>query len=203
MNEALLVVDLQKDFCSGGALAVPDADAVIPLANQLMAQSSVCVITADWHPQSHASFAVNNVPGSRPGDEGQVGDIWQTLWPVHCVQGSDGAAFHPLLETDHADLILRKGYRRLLDSYSAFFENDRRTCTGLDGYLRARGVEAVAIIGLALDYCVAWSAEDACRLGYATRVILPACRAMQSGRALEQELEALQRAGVQLVQQMP
>jgi nicotinamidase/pyrazinamidase len=203
MNEALLVVDLQKDFCAGGALAVPDGDAVIPIANQLMAQGSVCVVTADWHPQNHASFAVNNAPGSMPGGEGQVGDIWQTLWPVHCVQGSDGAAFHPFLDTAHADLILRKGYRIDLDSYSAFYENDRKTCTGLDGYLRARGVEAVAIIGLALDYCVAWSAQDACRLGYATRVILPACRAMQSGRALDQALDALERAGVQLDQQMP
>ncbi len=202
MNEALLVVDLQKDFCAGGALAVPDGDAVIPIANQLMAQGSVCVVTADWHPQNHASFAINNAPGSIPGDEGQVGDIWQTLWPVHCVQGSDGAAFHPSLDTAHADLILRKGYRSDLDSYSAFFENDRRTCTGLDGYLRARGVEAVAIIGLALDYCVAWSAQDACRLGYATRVILPASRAMQSGRALDQALDALKRAGVLLDQQM-
>ena len=99
MNEALLVVDLQKDFCAGGALAVPDGDAVIPIANQLMAQGSVCVVTADWHPQNHASFAINNAPGSIPGDEGQVGDIWQTLWPVHCVQGSDGAAFHPSLDT--------------------------------------------------------------------------------------------------------
>lgn len=195
--EALLVVDLQNDFCPGGALAVPDGDSVIPLANVLIRRAALSVITADWHPLEHASFASSH-PGAAAGDCGVVGGVQQTLWPVHCVQGSSGAAFHRDLDTDRADLILRKGCRQHLDSYSAFFENDRRTATGLDGYLRSREVDAVAIVGLALDYCVAWSAEDANRLGYRTRVVLPGCRAIQQGEALARGMDALRSAGVKL-----
>lgn len=197
MREALLVVDLQNDFCPGGALAVPGGDAIVPLANRLLEQATIRVLTADWHPADHASFAASQ-PGATPFDQGLVGGIEQTLWPVHCVQGSRGAAFHPALHADRADLILRKGFRVELDSYSAFFENDHRTSTGLDGYLRSRGAEAVAIVGLALDYCVAWSSEDAARLGYRTRVILPGCRAINQGGSLEKALAAMRQAGVQL-----
>lgn len=197
MREALLVVDLQNDFCSGGALAVPDAEALIPLANRLLQRATIRVLTADWHPPDHASFATSH-PGAAPFEQGLVGGIAQTLWPVHCVQGSHGAAFHPDLNSDPADLILRKGFRAQLDSYSAFFENDRSTSTGLDGYLRSRQVEAVAIVGLALDFCVAWSAQDAARLGYRTRVILKGCRAIDQAGSLQQGLEAMRQAGVLL-----
>lgn len=197
MGEALLVVDLQNDFCSGGALAVPDADAVVPLVNRLLHSAAIRVLTADWHPPGHASFAASHA-GREPFEQGLVDGIAQTLWPAHCVQGSQGAAFHPDLNSDPADLILRKGFRPQLDSYSAFFENDRITSTGLDGYLRARGVEAVAIVGLALDYCVAWSAQDAARLGYRTRVIVSGCRAIDQGGSLQRALEAMRQAGVEL-----
>ena len=158
--EALLVVDVQNDFCSGGSLPVPEGELIVPLANRLLVRSAIRVLTADWHPPSHASFAASQ-PGTSPFDQGVVGGITQTLWPVHCVQGSHGAAFHPQLVSNLADLILRKGIRPELDSYSAFYENDRQTSTGLDGYLRGRGVDAVAIVCLALDHCVAWSSEDA------------------------------------------
>jgi nicotinamidase/pyrazinamidase len=197
MREALLVVDLQNDFCSGGALAVPGAEAVVPLANRLLEQATVRVLTADWHPPGHASFAASHA-GREPFEQGLVGGIAQTLWPVHCVQGSHGAAFHPELNSAPADLIVRKGFRPHLDSYSAFFENDRRTCTGLDGYLRSRDVEAVVIMGLALDYCVAWSAEDAARLGYRTRVLLQGCRAIDQAGSLQRALETMRQAGVRL-----
>ena len=140
----------------GGGAGLPDGDAVVPLANRLLQQATIRVLTADWHPPEHASFAASHV-GRQPFEQGLVGGITQTLWPMHCVQGSQGAAFHPDLNSDPADLIVRKGFRPQLDSYSAFFENDRITSTGLDGYLRARGAEAVSIMGLALDYCVAWS----------------------------------------------
>lgn len=161
--EALLVVDVQNDFCTGGSLPIPEGELIVPLANRLLERSAIRVLTADWHPPSHASFAASQ-PGTAPFDQGVVGGIVQTLWPVHCVQGSHGAEFHPQLASNLAYLILRKGIRPELDSYSAFYENDRQTSTGLDGYLRGRGVDAVAIVGLALDHCVAWSSEDAAPL---------------------------------------
>lgn len=170
MPEALLVIDLQNDLCSGGALEVPQGDAIVPLVNRLLEQAPIRVLTADWHPPGHASFAASHA-GRAPFEPEVVGGMAQTLWPVHCVQGSRGVAFHPNLNSDPADLILRKGFRAELDSDSAFFENDRITSTGLDGYLRSHGVETVAIVGLAFDSCVAWSALDAARLGFGTRVI--------------------------------
>ena len=197
MREALLVVDLQNDFCSGGALAVPGGEQVIPVANRLLERSPIRVLTADWHPPGHASFAASH-PGGVPFQQGLVGGIAQTLWPVHSVQGSHGAAFHADLNSDRADLILRKGFRPRLDSYSAFFENDRCTATGLEGYLRSRGAEAVALVGLALDYCVAWSAQDAVRLGFRTRVILQGCRAIDQEGSLHRALDAMRQVGVQL-----
>lgn len=197
MTEALVVVDLQNDFCPGGALAVPEGDAIVPLVNRLLETAAVRVLTADWHPRGHGSFAANR-PGARPFGVGLVGGIEQTLWPVHCVQGTPGAGFHPGLRADLADVILRKGFRPGVDSYSAFFENDRATATGLDGYLRGRGVKAVALAGLALDVCVAASALDAARLGYRTRVILPACRAIDHEGSLGRALAAMREAGVTL-----
>ncbi len=195
--EALLVVDVQNDFCSGGSLPVPEGELIVPLANRLLERSAIRVLTADWHPPSHASFAASQ-PGTAPFDQGAVGGVIQTLWPVHCVQGSHGAEFHPQLASNLADLILRKGIRPELDSYSAFYENDRQTSTGLDGYLRGRGVDAVAIVGLALDHCVAWSSEDAVRLGYRTRVLLPGCRAINRGGSLERAMASMRQAGVAL-----
>lgn len=195
MTEAVVVVDLQNDFCPGGALAVPDGDAIVPVVNRLLEEAAVRVLTADWHPRDHRSFACHH-PGRAPFDRGLVGDIDQVLWPIHCVQGTGGADFHPSLRTDLADVILRKGFRSGVDSYSAFFENDRSTPTGLDGYLRARGVGAVALVGLALDVCVAASALDAARIGFRTRVILPGCRAIDREGSLGKALAAMRGAGV-------
>jgi nicotinamidase/pyrazinamidase len=195
MPEALVVVDVQKDFCPGGALPVADGDGIVPLVNRLLELAEVRVLTADWHPPDHVSFVVHH-PGARPFERRTIGGIEQTLWPVHCVQGSAGARFHPGLRTDLADVILRKGMRAWLDSYSAFFENDGLTPTGLDGYLRSRGVDSVALVGLALDVCVAASAVDAARLGFRTRVILPGCRAIERQGSLDGALAAMRRAGV-------
>ena len=195
MTEALVVVDLQNDFCPGGALAVADGDAIVPLVNRLLAVAEVRVLTQDWHPPQHGSFAANH-PAAKPFGRGLVGGVEQVLWPVHCVQGSPGAAFHPGLDTDRADLILRKGGNGALDSYSAFFENDRVTPTGLDGYLRSRSVDAVTVVGLALDFCVAATAIDAARLGYRVHVIEPACRAIDQAGSLAAALAAMNDAGV-------
>ena len=195
MPEALVVVDLQNDFCLGGALAVPDGDAIVPLVNRLLAQADVRILTQDWHPPEHRSFAASH-PAARPFDRGLVGGVEQVLWPVHCVEGTSGAGFHPGLDTDRADLILRKGRHRELDSYSAFFENDRFTPTGLDGYLRAQGIDAVAVVGLALDFCVAATAIDAARLGYLVRVIEPACRAIDQAGSRVAAIAAMEEAGV-------
>ena len=190
MRTALLVIDVQNDFCPGGALAVSDGDAVVAAANALMPRFDVVVATRDWHPPDHCSFASRH-PGAALYDTVQMGDVAQTLWPDHCVQGSAGAALHPELDQRGIHLILHKGARRDLDSYSAFFENDRRTSTGLAGYLRELEVRQVTLCGLATDYCVRYSALDAARLGFETRVIGDACRGVDVpdgniARALEQ-----------------
>lgn len=190
MRTALLVIDVQNDFCPGGALAVPDGDAVVAAANALMARFDVVVATRDWHPPGHCSFASRHA-GAALYDTVEVGDVEQTLWPDHCVQGSDGAALHPELDQRGINLILHKGTSRDLDSYSAFFENDRRTTTGLAGYLRELEVREVTLCGLATDYCVRYSALDAARLGFAVTVAANACRGVDVpdgnvGRALEQ-----------------
>ncbi len=195
MTEALIVIDLQNDFCPGGALPVADGDAIVSLVNRLLAQAEVRILTQDWHPPQHGSFAVNH-PAAHPFDRGMVGGVEQVLWPVHCVQGTNGAEFHPGVETDRADLILRKGVSSESDSYSAFFENDRVTPTGLDGYLRSRGVETLAVVGLALDFCVAATAVDAAGLGYRVRVIESACRAIDRGGSLTAARAAMDKAGV-------
>ena len=195
MTEALIVIDLQNDFCPGGALPVADGDAIVSLVNRLLAQAEVRILTQDWHPPQHGSFAANH-PAAHPFDRGMVGGVEQVLWPVHCVQGTNGAEFHPGVETDRADLILRKGVSSESDSYSAFFENDRVTPTGLDGYLRSRGVETLAVVGLALDFCVAATAVDAAGLGYRVRVIESACRAIDRDGSLTAARAAMDKAGV-------
>jgi len=159
-REALLVIDMQNDFCDGGALAVPGGAALVGPINAAMAQASVVILTQDWHPADHASFAFQH-PGRAPMDMIEMPYGPQVLWPDHCVQGSAGSAFCPGLDVDRAELILRKGFRRAIDSYSAFFENDHATPTGLEGYLRTRGIDRLVMVGLALDFCVHYSAVDA------------------------------------------
>lgn len=197
--QALIVVDIQNDFCPGGALAVTGGDQIIPRVNAMMDSFSAVVLTQDWHPAGHSSFASTH-PGAAPFSQIEVAYGPQTLWPDHCVQGSAGADFHPGLRTGSAQLILRKGFRAAIDSYSAFFENDRRTPTGLHGFLAARGITAVTLAGLATDYCVAYSALDAARLGYAVRVELPACRAIDLGGSLSDALAQMRAAGVILAE---
>ena len=174
MGSALLVIDVQHDFCPGGALPVTDGDAVVAAANRLMPEYDLVVATQDWHPADHCSFASQHPAALY--DSVCIGGVEQTLWPDHCVQGSAGAALHPGLDTGRVNLILRKGMRPVLDSYSAFFENDRRTATGLAGFLTELGVRQVALCGLATDYCVCYSALDAARLGFAVEVLTGACR---------------------------
>jgi len=171
----LIVVDVQNDFCPGGALAVPRGDEVVPVINRLAAGFRHVVLTQDWHPAGHFSFASSH-PGKRPYDTIAAPYGPQVLWPDHCVQGTAGAAFHLTLDIPHAALVLRKGMDRTIDSYSAFYENDRKTPTGLVGYLRERGFSRVFLAGLAFDFCVRYSAEDAKREGFAVFVVEDACR---------------------------
>jgi len=194
-RHALIVIDLQADFCPGGALAVSGGDAIVGQVNALMAGAETVVLTQDWHPAGHASFASSH-PGRAPFETVAMPYGPQVLWPDHCVQGTGGAAFHPALDTTRAAAIIRKGMSPGIDSYSAFFENDRTTPTGLAGWLRERGIGRLAFAGLATDYCVAWSALDAARLGFSAEVILPACRAIDLGGSLAVALGALKAAGV-------
>ncbi|MFP1645335.1 bifunctional nicotinamidase/pyrazinamidase [Pontitalea aquivivens] len=194
-SEALIVIDVQNDFCPGGALAVAGGNEIIGPVNDLMGDFAVKVLTQDWHPADHGSFAGNH-PGAAPFSVVDMPYGPQVLWPTHCVQGTAGAAFHPGLLTDPADLILRKGFRSGIDSYSAFFENDHSTATGLEGYLRSRGVRDLTFVGLALDFCVAWSAIDAARLGFRARVIESACRAIDLNGSLADARAAMLDAGV-------
>jgi len=174
-TDVLLVVDVQNDFCPGGRLAVPRGDEVVPLVNRLGRRFAHVVLTQDWHPAGHSSFASAHA-GRQPFETIPVAYGPQVLWPDHCVQDTDGAAFHPALRLPHAELIVRKGFRPAIDSYSAFFENDHRTPTGLAGYLRERGFRRVFLAGLAFDFCVRYSAEDACQQGFDVVVIEDACR---------------------------
>jgi nicotinamidase/pyrazinamidase len=193
-DSALILIDIQKDFCPGGALAVADGDAVVPLANALLERFAVKVLTQDWHPADHRSFASNH-SGAAAFSMTEAPYGPQVLWPDHCVQATKGAAFHPGLRTDPADLILRKGFRPEIDSYSAFFENDRTTPTGLAGYLRERGVDRLVMAGLATDFCVRYSAGDAARLGFSVTVALDACRAIDMDGALSDALSEMKGAG--------
>lgn len=195
-HHALIVIDVQNDFCPGGALAVAGGDEIIPRINALMSDFAVTVLTQDWHPADHSSFAENH-PGAVPFSQIDMPYGVQTLWPAHCVQGTSGADFHPALRTE-ADLILRKGFRRGIDSYSAFYENDRSTPTGLAGYLRERGITELTFVGLALDFCVGWSAIDAATLGFRTRVLQGACRAIDLNGSLDAARGQMLAAGVGL-----
>ena len=197
MDEALIVIDVQNDFCPGGALAVTEGDRIVPGLNVLMAEFGCVVLTQDWHPADHTSFADNH-PGAAPFSLTQMAYGPQVLWPRHCVQGSAGAAFHPDLKTDPAQLVIRKGFRPGIDSYSAFFENDRQTATGLEGYLRNRGIKRLVLAGLATDYCVAYSALDAVRLGFAVTVRMDLSRAINLNGSLADAVAQLRAAGVTL-----
>ncbi len=176
-QSVLLVIDVQNDFCPGGALAVPGGDEVIPVIHRIAPRFEHIVLTQDWHTPDHGSFASAH-PGTRPYEQIEAPYGAQTLWPDHCVQGTVGADFHPTLQLTRAELILRKGFRREIDSYSAFFENDRSTPTGLDGYLRERGLTRVFLCGVAYDFCVGFSALDGRREGFEATVIRDACRAI-------------------------
>ncbi len=195
---ALIVIDVQNDFCPGGSLEVPGGDEIVLPINRLLARYPVKVFTQDWHPAGHSSFA------SSYTDKGVFEEVdlfygRQTLWPNHCVQGSNGADFHPSLDVQSADLILRKGFRPQIDSYSAFFENDRKTPTGLNGYLRTRKVQKLTLVGLATDFCVASSAIDGANLGFDVTVDTSLCRAINLDGSLELMVSRMAKAGVSVV----
>jgi len=194
-HDVLLVVDIQNDFCAGGALEVPGAEEIIPVVNLLAKQFQNVVLTQDWHPRDHESFASAH-PGRRPYETIQVPYGLQILWPDHCVQGTRGAEFHRDLQIAHAELILRKGYRRDIDSYSMFYENDRKTPTGLSGYLKERELSRLYLAGLAFDFCVRYSAEDAHSEGFAVTVIEDACGAIDLQGSAAQTRRSLKKLGV-------
>lgn len=196
-SDVLLVIDVQYDFCPGGALAVPDGDAVVPVINRLAQRFRHVLLTQDWHPAGHLSFASSHA-GRSPFETTSLPYGEQVLWPDHCIQGTHGAGFHEGLEVEHAELVIRKGFRRDIDSYSAFFENDRTTQTGLAGYLRERGVRRLALAGLALDFCVRFSAEDACKLGFEAVVVENACRAIDMDGSADATRASFQEIGVML-----
>ena len=195
MGQALIVIDVQKDFCPGGALEVPQGDAIVTGINTLMATADAVILTQDWHPAGHSSFASSHA-GKSPYDMIDMPYGPQVLWPDHCIQGSVGAQFHPDLQIDRADLILRKGYNPDIDSYSAFFENDHNTPTGLEGYLRTRGIEKLTLVGLATDFCVNFSAVDAAKLGFEVTVQAALCRAIDLNGSLAAARAGMQDAGV-------
>jgi nicotinamidase/pyrazinamidase len=197
-HDVLLVVDVQNDFCPGGALAVPGGDEVIAPIRRVASRFEHIILTQDWHPADHTSFAAAH-PGKQPFDSVQMPYGEQTLWPPHCVQGSKGAEFHPALHLPQAELILRKGYRRDVDSYSTFFENDRTTSTGLAGYLHDRELSRVFLAGLAYDYCVTYSAVDAIRLGLPVVVLRDACRAIGLNDSAARAEAEFARAGVAVI----
>ena len=198
MTTALIAVDIQNDFCPGGRLAVPCGDEVVEPINRLIERFAHVVLTQDWHPDGHRSFASSH-PGRAPFETVAMPYGAQILWPDHCVQGTPGADFHPSLWANRAELVLRKGYRRAIDSYSAFFENDRTTPTGLAGYLRDRGFRRVVLAGLAFDFCVLWSAEDARRLGFEAVVVEDACRALDVAGSAAEARRRLAEAGAELI----
>ena len=194
---ALLVIDVQNDFCPGGALAVAGGDEIVAGINAIMGQFDAVILTQDWHPAGHSSFASVH-DGQAPYDMIEMPYGSQVLWPDHCIQGTQGAAFHRMLETDRADLIIRKGYNPAIDSYSAFFENDHKTPTGLEGHLRTRGITEVTLAGLALDFCVNYSAVDAAQLGFKVEVRTDLCRAINLNGSLAEATKAITGAGVTL-----
>lgn len=201
-NACLLVIDVQLDFCPGGALAVEQGDQVVPPINGLLTLFNNSVLTQDWHPAGHSSFASSH-DGSQPFSSIQMPYGAQTLWPDHCIQNSSGAEFHPDLNTSAAQAIIRKGYRREIDSYSAFFENDGKTKTGLQGWLATKQISSVYLAGLATDYCVAYSALDAAGLGFDVTVLLPACREIDLDGSLSLQLDKMLQAGITLLEKLP
>lgn len=194
-EDVLIVVDVQNDFCPGGALAVPQGDEIIPIVNGLAARFRNVVLTQDWHPRGHLSFASSH-PGNKPFESIAAPYGPQVLWPDHCVQDTPGAEFHPALRAPHAALIVRKGFCRAIDSYSAFYENDRKTPTGLTGYLRERGLTRLFLAGLAFDFCVRYSAEDARRQGFDAFVIEDACRGIDVDGSVAATRTSLAAVGV-------
>ena len=197
-SDVLLVVDIQNDFCPGGKLAVPKGDEVVAAINRLASRFRHVVLTQDWHPPGHQSFASSH-PGKRPFETVTVAYGQQILWPDHCVQGTLGAQFHGDLQIPHAELVIRKGFRPTIDSYSALYENDRKTPTGLAGYLRERGITRIFIAGLALDFCVRYSAEDARHHGFAVTVIKDACRGIDVEGSVAATRESFAALGVAAV----
>lgn len=197
MTHALIIIDVQNDFCPGGALAVPGGDEIIPGINALIPDFDAIILTQDWHPAGHSSFASQH-PGQAPLDMIDMPYGPQTLWPDHCIQNTPGAEFHPALRSD-GNVVIRKGYRPEIDSYSAFFENDKTTRTGLSGYLKDRDITDVTLVGLATDFCVAWSAIDATQQGFGTTVRLDLCRAIDANGSLDAALIGMKNAGVSLL----
>ncbi|GAA0594191.1 bifunctional nicotinamidase/pyrazinamidase [Paenochrobactrum glaciei] len=195
---ALIVVDMQNDFCPGGALGVKGGDEILPLLNATINESEHVILTQDWHPKGHSSFASSH-QGKEPYQSITMPYGEQTLWPDHCVQGTTGADFHPQLNLTRAQLVIRKGFRHGIDSYSTFFENDHQTPTGLAGYLRERNIGAITLAGLATDFCVAFSALDAVALGFNTRVRLDLCRGIDVNGSLALMLDKMRQAGVELI----
>ncbi|WP_298851751.1 bifunctional nicotinamidase/pyrazinamidase [uncultured Ruegeria sp.] len=196
MTHALIVIDVQNDFCPDGALAVVGGDEIVAPINAMMNEFDAVILTQDWHPAGHSSFASSH-EGKNPFDLIEMPYGPQVMWPDHCVQGTQGAAFHPELRID-SDLILRKGFRSAIDSYSAFFENDHQTPTGLKGYLETRGIDRLTLVGLATDFCVHYSAVDAARLGFDVTVHTDACRAIDMDGSLAAAEQAMRDAGVVL-----
>ncbi|MEP5762083.1 MAG: bifunctional nicotinamidase/pyrazinamidase [Litoreibacter sp.] len=196
-NEALIVIDVQNDFCPGGALAVATGDEIVPGINALMDEFQVVVLSQDWHPAGHSSFASAH-PEQETMSVIEMAYGPQVLWPDHCIQGSRGAEFHSNLRQDHAQMIVRKGYNSAIDSYSAFFENDHKTSTGLAGYLQQRGVEKLTLVGLALDFCVNYSATDGATLGFEVTVEQSLCRAIDINGSLEAARALMSTSGVTL-----
>ena len=197
MTHALLVIDVQNDFCPGGALAVGGGNEIVAGINDKMSYFAAVIMTQDWHPAGHSSFASTHDAAPMSMTEMPYGP--QVLWPDHCIQGTQGAAFHADLQTDRADLIIRKGYNPAIDSYSAFFENDKITPTGLEGYLRTRGIDTLTIVGLATDFCVNFSAVDAAKLGFEVTVDMALCRAIDFDGSLDAAKAGMTGAGVVLV----
>ncbi|MEX0502945.1 bifunctional nicotinamidase/pyrazinamidase [Alphaproteobacteria bacterium LSUCC0719] len=196
--KALVVIDPQIDFCPGGALAVSDGDSIMQPINEMMGAFDLVILTQDWHPEGHSSFASSH-EGAAPFTLTDMPYGPQVLWPDHCIQGRQGAEFHPALDTVRADAVIRKGTNPAVDSYSAFFENDKATATGLAGLLRDRGCQDLTMVGLATDYCVAWSALDGVANGFRVEVRLPACRAIDLDGSLDRALADMRQAGVTLV----
>lgn len=196
MSKALIVIDVQNDFCPGGALAVEGGDEIVPGINALMGDFETVILTQDWHPKGHSSFASSH--GAAPFSTTEMPYGTQVLWPDHCIQGTEGAAFHKDLRVD-GDLIIRKGYNPAIDSYSAFFENDHVTPTGLEGYLRTRGIDTLTMVGLATDFCVNFSAVDAAKLGFTVTVRTDLCRAIDMDGSLSAALDGMKTAGVEVL----